>query len=185
MENRNNSFRRKHFSVIDRLLIQVATCAVILLVLVQALLVNGETRKYLSLVDKLEGEQLPAPTARYAADISRLIPNNAETAVDKVIARSKQVLRSGQDITIRMITPSASMDCLVTINGEIAGNFSRGKLELTVYDGDYLEIDATRLAKPAQFIIDTRKSSLLSPVDGLMLQSHSSIIAVGKIMFNH
>ena len=51
MENRNDKFRRAQFSTIDRLLIILATIAVILVLVVQVLLLNGETRKYLSLAD--------------------------------------------------------------------------------------------------------------------------------------
>lgn len=183
MENRYNRFRRKQFSTIDRLLIRLATIAVILLLVFQALLLNGEARKYLSLVDKLEGEQITAPTTMYAADISRVNPNKAMTTVDRVIAKSIRTLRSGQTITIRMITPPANGDALLTINGEVAGNFAKGKIELTVYDGDYIEIDIAKLIKPAQFIIDTNKSDLIAPLDGILLESQDNIISVGKVIF--
>ena len=183
MENRNNMFRRKHFFTIDRLLIRLATIAVILLVVVQALLLNAEARKYLSLVDKLEGEQITSPSTMYVADISRVDPNKTMTAIDRVIAKSIRTLRSGHTITIRMITPAANSDGLLTINGEVIDNFARGKVELTVYDGDYIEIDVTKLARPAQFIIDTHKSDMIAPLDGILLESKSNIIIVGKVIF--
>lgn len=183
MENRNNRFRRKHFSTIDRLLIRLTTIAVILLVVVQALLLHAETRKYLSLVDKLEGEQLTSPPTMYAADISQVDPNKIMTTVDNVIAKSIRSLRYGQAITIRMITPAAAGDGLLTINGEVVGNFAKGNLEVTVYNGDYIEIDVTKLTGPAQFIIDTHKNErILLPLDGILLQSQSNVIVVGKVI---
>lgn len=183
MENRNNRFRRKFFFTIDRLLIRLATIAIILLLAAQALLLHGEARKYLSLADKLEGEQLTAPTVMYAADTSLNEPNPAMTMVNKVFAKSIRSLRSGKAITIRMITPSATSDALLTINGEVAGNFAMEKIEITVYDGDYLEIDVAKLKQPAQFIIDTHKKELLAPVDGILLESHGNIITIGKVIF--
>jgi len=104
--------------------------------------------------------------------------------VNKVIAKSIRSLRSGKNITIRMITPNITGDAILTINGEIAGDFAKKKLEVTVYDGDYLEIDVTKLkGKPAQFIIDTHKNDLVAPVDGILLESQSDIITIGKVIF--
>ena len=103
MENRNDKFRRKHFYVIDRLLIKLATAAVVLLLVVQVLLVHGEARKYLSLVDKLEGEQITSPATMYAADVP--LPNADRTmnTVNKVVAKSMRTLRPGKKITRRPV----------------------------------------------------------------------------------
>jgi len=184
MENRNDRFRRKYFVTIDQLLIRLVTIAVILLLTVQVLLLHDETRKHLSLVDKLEGERITAPTTMYAADISLTEPTRTFNTVSKVLAKSIRSLRPGKDITIRMIPPAATSDAVLTINGEIAGNFALKKVAITVYDGDYLEIDVTKLkGKPAQFIIDTHNSGLLSPLDGILLESQSNTITIGKVIF--
>lgn len=182
MENRNDRFRRKNFIVIDRFIIRLAVIAVSLLIVSQTLLLNAEARKHLSLVDKLEGEQITSPTTMYAADVPWPDPNRSMNIVKKVVAKSMRTLRSGKDITIRMITPSASDDVFVTVNGEIAGNFARGKVDFTIYEGDYVEIDAAKLQK-VQFIIDTHKNELVCPVDGIMLEGQNSIISVGKVIF--
>jgi len=185
MEHRNNRFRRKYFAAIDRLLIRLAVTAVILLFVVQALHLHAETRKHLSLVDNLEGEQITAPTTMYGADISR-VASIKLTTIDQVIAKSIRSLRFGQGITIRMITPLANRrDALLTVNGQAVGNFSRGEVEVTVYDGDYIEIDAAKLTKPAQFIIDTHKSDMILPIDGTLLDSQSAIVVVGKVVYKH
>lgn len=183
MENRNDKFRRKHFYVIDRLLIKLATAAVVLLLVVQVLLVHGEARKYLSLVDKLEGEQITSPATMYAADVP--LPNVDRTmnTVNKVVAKSMRTLRPGKKITIRMINPPAGVDAIVTVNGETVGNFGKGEVELTVYEGDYIEIDAVRIKKTAQFIIDTHKNDLVYPVDGILLENQSNLVVVGKVIF--
>lgn len=184
MENRNDRFRRKYYVTVDQLLIRLATIAVILLLTVQVLLLHAETRKYLSIVDKLEGDRITTPSTMYAANISLNEPNRTFSMVDKVIAKSIRSLRPGKDITIRLITPDATGDAVLTINGEIAGDFAAKKLAVTVYDGDYLEIDATKLkGKSAQFIIDTHKSDLLSPLDGILLESRGDIITIGKVIF--
>ncbi|MBP2634236.1 MAG: hypothetical protein H6Q72_143 [Firmicutes bacterium] len=184
MENRNDRFRRKYYITVDQLLIRLTTIAIILLLAVQALLLHDETRKYLSLVDKLEGDRLTTPSTMYAANISLTEPNKTFSMVNKVIAKSIRSLRSGKNITIRMITPNITGDAILTINGEIAGDFAKKKLEVTVYDGDYLEIDVTKLkGKPAQFIIDTHKNDLVAPVDGILLESQSDIITIGKVIF--
>lgn len=183
MENRNDKFRRKHFFIIDRLLIRVATVAVTLLLITQIFLLNGESRKYLSLVDKLEGEQITAPATMYAADVPWPDPNNTMNAVNKVVAKSMRTLKSGKEITIRMINPPADINAIVTVNGENVGDFGKGKVEITIYDGDYIELDAVRVKKPAQFIIDTHKNDMVFPIDGILLENKSNLIVVGKVVF--
>ncbi len=183
MENRNDKFRRKHFFIIDRLLIKLSTVAVVLLLITQLFLLNGEIRKYLSLVDKLEGEQITSPATMYAADVPWPDPNKAMNTVNKVFAKSMRTLRAGKNITIRMINPPADVDAIVTVNGETVGNFGRGRIELTVYDGDYIELDAVRVKKPAQFIIDTHKNDMVYPTDGILLENQNNLIVVGKVIF--
>ncbi|MDF2572438.1 MAG: hypothetical protein K0R55_4042 [Sporomusa sp.] len=183
MENRNHKLRRKQFLTVDRLLIKLSTAAVILLLVVQTLLLNGEARKYLSLVDKLEGEQITSLSTMYAADIPWSNPNNAMNAVNKVVAKSIRTLRPSKNIIIRMINPPASIDANVTVNGETVGHFGKGKVELTIYDGDYIEINAVNVNMPAQFIIDTGHSDMAFPIDGIMLESKNNIIVVGKVIF--
>lgn len=184
MENRSDKFRRKHFNFIDRLLIRLATIAVVLLVLVQVLHMHGEARKYLSLVDKLEGEQITSPSTMYAADMPLPDASQPMNTVNKMVAKSLRTLRPGKNITIRMINPPAGVDAIITVNGEVVGNFRKGEVELTVYEGDYIEIDAVRIKQPAQFIINTHSKDLLHPADGIMLENQSNLIVVGKVVFN-
>jgi len=183
VEDRNRIFRQKRFLAIDRLLIRLATVAVVLLLVAQTLLLSGETRKYLSLVDRLEGEQIMSPVNMYAADAPWSNPNNSMNAVNKVVTKSIRTLRPNQKMSIRMINPPASLDAIVTVNGEIAGNFGRGLVELTIYDGDYIEIDAVNVKKHAQFIIDSHRSQLAYPVGGIVLESKNNMIIVGKVVF--
>ncbi|WP_425061109.1 hypothetical protein SCACP_18820 [Sporomusa carbonis] len=183
MENRNHRFRQKKFLCIDRLLIRLATVAIIALLASQTLMISGETRKYLSLVDKLEGEQITSPATMYAADVPWPDPNKSMNTVNKVVARSMRTLRPGKDIVIRMINPPANADAIVTVNGETVGNFGKGKVEVKIYDGDYLEIDATNVKVPTQFIIDTRRDDIIFPVDGIMLEGRGTVISVGKVIF--
>ncbi|WP_371370837.1 hypothetical protein [Sporomusa aerivorans] len=183
MENRNDRFRRRYFNSIDQLLIKLSAAAVILLLVCQVLLLNSDARRYLSLVDKLEGEQITSPATMYAADVPLPDPAEAMNTVNKVFAKSMRSLRSGKDITIRMINPPASIDAVVTVNGKAMGNFSKGKVDITLYDGDYIEIDATKIKKPAQFIIDTHKNDMVFPVDGILLEGQNNLIVVGKVIF--
>ncbi|HWR08967.1 hypothetical protein [Sporomusa sp.] len=183
MEDRKHKFRRKQFFTVDRLLIRLATVAVVLLLAVQTLLLSGDARKYLSLVDKLEGDQITSPATMYASDVPWPNPNKEMNAVNKVVTRSIRTLRPSQSITIRMINPPASNAAIVTVNGETGGDFGKGNVALTVYDGDYIEIDAVNVKTPAQFIIDTHHGDMINPVDGIMLESKSNMIVVGKVVF--
>lgn len=146
------------------------------LVLSQAILFREEARPYLSRVDRLEGERVILDFTQYA--------NSPLTISERsVVSKSAPVIRDSRVIIIRMIQPTADRRVFATISGEQAGDFSRGEVKLTVYDGDYVEIDCSALNSQARFVVNIPGSRLVSPLDGLVIENQGSIAAVGKIKF--
>lgn len=144
------------------------------LLLVQGALYTDTTRLYFSQVDYLEGQSITfdeIPTAY-----------NNFTAVENVV-NTREILRKGQTIHIRMLKPLYSNEVIVTVNGQTVGNFHAGYTEFIVYSGDYVEIDATKLQEDAQYIINTSGSEELKNLHGLVLESKHNIITIGKIKF--
>ncbi|WP_145987654.1 hypothetical protein [Methylomusa anaerophila] len=143
------------------------------------MLLNQDTRQYLSLVDKLEGEQIAAVLPSQAENTPYI---KEEDKISSFVSRSLLSLRPGKNLVIRMINPPANTDVFVTINGENAGNFHEGSLKLTVFEGDYVEIDVTALKQqPARFVIDASREDVITPQPGLLLEATEPIIVVGRV----
>ena len=145
----------------------------------QMLLLKEGTRLYLSKVDKMEGEDLTVPIPLYADTPLQI------TEETTVLKNYQNLLRSSKVIVIKMLKPSNNPQAFVLINGKKAADLSKGDGKLTVYDGDYVEIDATALNQPAQFIVKVPGQGLLSPQNGLVLEGSKTMIAVGKIKFTN
>ena len=150
------------------------------LLLSQLLLLHEGTRLYLSKVDKMEGEDLSMPMPLYADTPLQI------TEETTVITNYQNLLRKSQIIVIKMINNSTNPTVFIVVNGKKVADFGKefdGKL--AVYDNDYVEIDATALSRPVQFVIKVPDNGLLSPQDGLVVEGAKTIIAVGKIKFKN
>ena len=147
-----------------------------ILVLSQAILFREEARPYLSRVDRLEGEKVILDFTQYATSPLAISERS-------VVSKRAPVMRDSRIIIIRMIQPTADWRIFATISGEQAGDFSRGEVKLTVYDGDYVEIDCSALKNQASFVVNVPGNGLASPLDGLVIETQGSIAAVGKIKF--
>ncbi|HEY3425074.1 MAG TPA: hypothetical protein VGL27_09780 [Negativicutes bacterium] len=157
-------------------MLRLAVICAGILVISQVLLLKEGTRFYLSQVDRLEGEQISLQLPLYAGT-----PLNI---METIVTNHLKSLRESKVIMIRMIKPLQSNNVFVTVNGKVMDSFQKNSIKLTVYDGDYVEIDATLLKEQAQFIVNVPGSGLSVPIDGLVLESNSSVVVVGKIKFN-
>jgi len=157
-------------------LLNLAVFFLALLLITQAFLFKDSIRPYLSIVDRYEGEQISFEIPLYAAAPLK-ISDTGE------VSSRLQSLRHSKVVIIRMIQPANHSNIFVTVNGKVVDDFRKGEVKLTVYDGDYVEIDAVSHQEAAQFIINVPNSSLISPIDGLVLEGAGSLIPVGKIKF--
>jgi hypothetical protein len=132
-------------------------------------LFRDDTRPYFSRVDYLEGQPISADekTANH-------MTQNVLTA--------KELLRKSKSVTIHIIKPAQSSKVKVTVNGQTAGNFTNGYITFSVYSGDFVEIDATKLAEPGQYVVNTDAEELKN-LSGLVLESKGNIVTLGKIKF--
>ncbi len=160
----------------ESILLHLSIFCFSLLLVSQVLLFKEGTRIYLSKVDKLEGEHISLETPFYAGTPVNISDNT-------VVTNHLQALRPSKVIIIRMIKPAGSQYIFVTVNGQMIGDFRHGDIKLTVYDGDYVEIDATLVTESAQFVIHVPGTGLISPVDGLVLECNGTVASVGKIKF--
>ncbi|CUH96233.1 putative membrane protein [Propionispora sp. 2/2-37] len=161
----------------DTFLLFASIGCVGLLIIVQGLLLGNQTRSYLSLVDRLEGERITHVSPTDSQNRSRSLFSDNPVF-------SRWTMRDSALLTIRWVNPFGKEAVFVTVNGQNAGNLNRkGQLECKVYDGDYVEIDASNVKRNAQFVIHITGAQVYSPVDGLILEGKSTVLTIGKIKF--
>lgn len=166
-----------YFINADRLFLKLVWLLTILLLLSQALMLKDGARGYISQVDKLEGERISLESPVYV-EAPLQISNRSTSA-----AGLMNSLRENRSIVVRMVKPANSTEVYILVNGKVIDDFHKGQVRLTVYDGDFVEIDATSFSEPVQFVINTIGGKTISPIDGLMLESKGNIVSIGKIKF--
>jgi hypothetical protein len=162
----------------EPLIIRLAVFCAAALLVVQVLLYQDMPRSYLSRVDRLEGDPVTWQTplvARAPLIISEGAP----------VANRFTLLRDNRKVVIRMVQPPAAADVHAVLNGERVGDFGSGEVVVTVYDGDYLEIDAGRLATVGRFVVDVPDGGLASPLHGAIVESGGGMVPIGKVKFKH
>ncbi|MEG6585688.1 DUF5359 family protein [Dendrosporobacter sp. 1207_IL3150] len=158
----------------ENVLFKLVIIFICLLVISQCILSFDNMRPYMSRVDKYEGEQIYFHMPQYASKPLQIS--------DTVETSRLQSLRNSKVLILRMVTPPKDGNIFVTVNGKVIDDFRKGEVKLTVYDGDYVEIDASAYKENAQFIVNVPSSSLISPIDGLVLEG-TGIISAGKVKF--
>ena len=151
------------------------TGAVILLV-TQVLLFTDTARPYLSRVDRLEGEPVRTDAALYAAGA-------IDTVDSKTVSKPGASVRDHRTLLIRMVHPASDARAFVTVNGARLADFARGEAQVSLYEGDYVEIDARQMAEDTRFVLTVKGGSMVTPIDGLVLEGRESIVTVGRIRF--
>ena len=170
---------KKWIAHVEDVLIRLLIFFIMALLLSQVLLLKEGTRSYLSKVDQMEGEDLTAEIPLYAHGPQPILEEQT------VVKNFEKLLRRSKVIVIKMITFPKHVAVYVLINGKPIADFSQGQCTLTVYEGDYVEIDGRALKELTQFIIKVPDKKLQSPQDGLIVEGREGILTVGKIKFKN
>lgn len=166
-------------SWIDKGLVYLVIACTTVMLLSQLLLLKEETRLYLSKVDKMEGVDL-ASTMPLHADTPLQITEEAT-----VVKNYQKLLRRSKVIVIKPMNHAQHPNVFIIVNGKNIHDLSNGAVQLTVYDGDYVEIDGTSLSQVENFLIEVPDKKIVSPVDGLIVTGTKGILPVGKIKFKN
>ena len=160
----------------ERWLIIFTISCLVVLVVAQALMLKETPRRYLSRVDKLEGDSFLLEQPNY-------VENKTVEAGSFPVISWLELLRRHKIVTVRMIQPSAADGVYVTVNGRQVGDFRQGEVRVTVYDGDYVEIDARLLHEMGRFVVNVPKTDFFSPDDGRLFEGKLGLIPIGKVRF--
>ena len=145
----------------------------------QLLLFKEGTRIYLSKVDQMEGERITAAIPLHTDTPLQIVEETT------VVKHYQNLLRKSKVLLIHMVKPPTESDVYIMVNGKRVDGFTKGNSKITIYDGDYVEIDATALVQPIQFIVNVPDNDLLSPQDGLIVEGSKRILPIGKIKFKN
>ena len=162
------------FDYCGKPLLYLAISCVVLLLVSQALLLHEVPRHYLSQVDSLEGDSATFPV-QVALGQPMTVTDNSP------VNNNLSWLRKHKLVTVKMVKPSKCAEVYITVNGSPAGDFRLGEVTVTVFEGDYLEIDATLLRDKCVLIV--QGAGLASPEDGRVVEGEKGIISVGKVKF--
>lgn len=162
----------------DRVIFKLVIILTIALVAAQLLHISDKTRMYISKVDRLEGEQITLEGTYYAE--APLQIKESETT-----AGYFKSLRESKVLNLRLIKPSNSSQIHAVVNGKVIDDFRKGSIRLVVYDGDYIEINATAYQGSVQAIVNVIGDKIASPIDGLYLEGNGSVMPVGKAKFKN
>ncbi|MBP2649834.1 MAG: hypothetical protein H6Q74_659 [Firmicutes bacterium] len=165
--------RENNAEIWERRLIILLISCLVLLVAAQALMLKDSLRYYLSRVDRLEGNSVLTDQPQYASGKIGDEGSFPATMLD--------VFRRHKNVTLRIVQPQTAKNVYITVNGKLSGDFSRGEVVVSVYNGDYVEIDARRLNEMGRFVINAPKSEFMFPDDGRILEGRSELIPVGKV----
>ncbi|WP_378955522.1 hypothetical protein [Pelosinus sp. sgz500959] len=169
--------KKKWIIDVEGVLIYLLSLCMIVLLLSQILLLKEGTRFYLSKVDQMEGESLSLDMPLYA-DTPLQITEETTVGTDY-----QHLLRKSKVIVIKMIKGSNGSAIFILVNGKKVDDFRKNNSKLTVYDGDYVEIDGRSSSQPLQFVINIPDQGFLSPPNGLILEGENQIFTIGKIKF--
>lgn len=164
--------REDQFSKGECILVKSLLISILVLIISQGLLFITPTRIYVSRVDQLEG------------DNTMVIPPQTKPISERVV-QNLGILRRSEELRICMIKPAANEQVVITVNGEVITKFNHPENVLTVYEGDYIEIDATALKESAKFVIRIDGKKLDYPINGLLFETNGNIAVVGKVKFHH
>ena len=166
-----NESNEKWACRIDKLLPRLIVASLCALILVQTVLFMDGTRQLISKTDKLEGEQIAG---------QRRKPVKEEEARARVVIEPLQKLKKGRNLSISVLSMHKHPNVLVLINSHPAGNFQDGSVRLTVYENDYLEIDARHWQEAVRFRIEG-EADILLPLLGAEFESQGGILAIGRV----
>lgn len=161
----------------ETVFIRLAVGLLSVLVIVQFFFLKDSTRPYFSYIDRLEGENISIQMPLYSVK-PLYISEMSETAASPL-----KSLRESKVVVVRMINPRSAGQVTLTVNGQVAGDFSSGDVKATVFNGDYMEIDASAFPYPAQFVIHIPNEGVAYPEDGMVVDAAESTIPVGKVKF--
>lgn len=69
----------------------------------------------------------------------------------------------------------------ILVNGKEKADFSKNKVEIEVYDGDVVEIDASSVSYPVEVVIDSKSENILNDCINLSVEARSDIKALIKV----
>lgn len=158
------SFAKK----IEKLLIRLTFLGLFSLFIFQILLVNDDIRRFLSLTEKLEGEEIESSLPAFGSSFS-----------EEEIFGKEDI--SGT-ITIALLDEESKPEVELIINGYVVAFFEEAQIKLKVYDGDIIEISPNGYKQALHFkIINTE--NLIMPVKGkeIIVEGESALVGEIKV----
>lgn len=149
----------------EKVLVRVIVVCLALLVASQILLGSDETRRFISFVDRLEGEAWnPATFTTRAPGVDKGPPPTG----------------TGPTVTVTLVTRPRAPAAVLLVNGVEAGRFTGGEVTARVAHGDLVEIDSPYLS-PLIYRVTAVGGGVREPVPGTEVAARGGIVRLGKV----
>ncbi|RJX23672.1 MAG: hypothetical protein C4554_10385 [Dethiobacter sp.] len=120
---------QRFVTAIEKIIFRVALALVVLLFIVQAMLINGNLRLFLSKTDRMEGKPV--------------LQNIQDVMGRKITGAERPVSPAHEEITLVLelrSPPGISCNLFLLVNNQVAGQFGEENISITVQPGDLLEV---------------------------------------------
>lgn len=154
---------------------QLITLGLVALVLVQTLQINGQFRRWSSLVEALEGVPWTEVTSWYGVASPRSGSDLAEASAVPATGQAGQPA-----VTIALINRREATQARLLIDGRSAGDFSHGRLTAVVRSGQELVLDGSQVSDELQFRV-VGASGLASPALGSSFSTQGDRRSLGRV----
>lgn len=160
---------------VERFLMQLITLGLVALVLVQTLQINGQFRRWSSLVEALEGVPWTEVTSWYGVASPRSGSDLAEASAVPATGQAGQPA-----VTIALINRREATQARLLIDGQSAGDFGHGRLTAVVRSGQELVLDGSQVSDELQFRV-VGASGLASPALGSSFSTQGDRRSLGRV----
>lgn len=166
----------KHFmNLVEKHLIRLIVLSLVGLVVVQGLMTRDNFRLYLSLGEKMEGQNLDLPAVNNSRNGSP-----AEQESSPASAAGVKSPRAVVDISLDKF--SSLPRAFILVNDRKYKDFSEKEIRLELNGGDTIEIDATAYNFPVSFKIKGASGNVAYPEINQVFQANQGIVMVGKVI---
>lgn len=151
--DRRKGHRFSRIISVERILFTAFVVTFVILLGVQAALLNPGMRASVSIKDTMEGAPLGSEESLYTEGM----------------------------LELRLLDEERNSLVKILINGEEAGTFDDALLAVPVIQGDVLEIDASLVEYPVQVSVESVSEPLDRSLEGEIFRAEGNIVKIGKI----
>lgn len=106
---------------------------------------------------------------------------NSNSKMDGVPLGQEEYLYKQGEIVLQLVGSNKNSDLKVLVNGDEVACFNEKKVNLTVKDGDVVEIDGSMCKNEAEVAVVSKSSNISSDILNKSVKVRSAIVKIAKL----